>query len=233
MNWKIAAPILLILITAGYAYGVSATGEYQPLGRLGFVKFKNPDMAQGNPHSVLIANYTKDRGSNTALVVHFAGHTTGYPCYEESGVLIEELGFQDLKNDYKENNTINWLDDVKVFLFGVPDGRYRYVSDGIVFDNLDDALNYLDKKAAQYGKVGKTVLVWHGTARVGNPMIMQGCGYPLYFQLVWHEYGRIAAYYYLISGMIFPYYSDPYALAELQNAQQLQYLYNKGALDDY
>ena len=128
---------------------------------------------------------------------------------------------------------MNWLiqSSIREIIFGIPDGKFRYVSNGHVFNNLTDALQYLDEVAAQHGKTGKTIIVYHGTARGGNPNIMLGCGIPLYYQILWHKYGRMAAYYYLITGILFPYYNSPYALYELSNAGTLQKLYNKGGLD--
>lgn len=238
MKWKIIAIILiLVTILLGFVYVSNATssGEYEFLGRLAFVKISNPDIYSESPHSKLAVQYAEERGSNTILILHFAGHTSGqsYPNYVEGDILIEELGFQDSATDYKLNNSLNWAiqSSLPLFLFGVPDGRYRYVSNGHVFYNLDDALTYLDEVADQHGRKGKTVVVYHGTARGGNPNIMLGDGLPLYFQMVWHEHGRLAAYYYLIAGMLFPYYNSPYAFYELNNAQQLQDLYNNDGLD--
>ena len=233
MKWKIVLLILILFVGLVAVYSMSINTEFQPLGRLSFVKITNPDMYTGSVHSQLAAKYAQDRGSNTVLVLHLAGHTTGYPNYDEDGVLIEELGFQDSLTDYRENNNITWLieNSFQILLFGVPDGRFRYVSDGKVFNKLDDALAYLDEKAAAHGKVGKTILLYHGTARGGSPEIMVGCGAPLYFQVLDHEYGRLGAYYYLFTGLLFPYYNSPYALYELQNAQTLQNEYNSGGLD--
>lgn len=237
MNWKIWIAIILTLIIVGCAYVnlSTANGEYQPLGRLSFVKLSNPDMYSGSPHTELATKYAQDRGSNTVLVVHFAGHTGGesYPDYLDGDVLVEELGYQDSATDYKENNSMDWLikSSIQELIFGIPDGKFRYVSNGHIFYNLDDALTYLDELAAQHGKVGKTVIVYHGTARGGNPNIMLGCGVPLYYQIVWDKYGRLAAYYYLISGILFPYFNSPYSFYELSNAQKLQDLYNNGGLD--
>jgi hypothetical protein len=219
MKWKITAVILIIILITVAVYSMSINTEFQPLGRLSFVKISNPDMYSGSPHSKLAAKYAHDRGSNTVLVVHLAGHTTGYPNYMEGDVLIEELGFQDSATNYKENNNLTWLiqNSIQILLFGVPDGRFRYVSDGIVFNNLSDALKYLDEKTVAHRNKGKTLLLYHGTARGGSPEIMVGCGVPLYFQVLEHEYGRVGSYYYL--------------LYELQNAQNLQNEYNKGQLD--
>jgi hypothetical protein len=228
MRWKVVILIILILFV-GYVYITSLNGVYEPQGRLGFVKLKNPDMWKGNPHSKLVAKTAKEKGSNTVLVVHYAGHTTGYPCYKEGDVMILELGFQDKKAGYSLQ--IKWNDVLQGFLYGVPDGRYQYVSDGIVFQHLDDALAYLDKKAAQNGQKGPRLIFWHGTVKSGNPLINQGCGFPLYYQILDHEYGRLAAYYYVLTGMIFPYFNDPYRNFEIQHAAELQYYYTHNMLN--
>lgn len=236
MKFKILASIIILLIL-GWTYVTISTndGQIQPLGRLSFVKISNPDMYTGSPHSKLVAQYALDRGSNVALVVHLAGHTNGYPCYTEDNgtVLIEELGFQDSETNYHENNSYTWLvqSSIQMFLFGVPDGRFRYVSDGIVFNNLGDAMAYLNQKAANFGQKGKTVMVFHGTVRGGNPNFNLGCGAPLYFQICWYQYGRLAAYYYLLTGILYPYLKSPYTFYELTNSQYLQKAYNQGQLD--
>ncbi len=226
MNWKIIAVILIIAL--GYIYITTWNGAYEPVGRLGFVKLQNPDMYPGNPHSKLVAKYAKEHGTNTVLVVHFAGHRTGYPCYYEGDVFIMELGFLDSKGSTTQ---IDWREVIDCFLYGVPDDRWDYVSDGINFDTLDEALAYLDERAAENGQEGRRLLFWHGTVREGNPIINQGCGFPLYYKILWHEYGRLAAYYYIVRGMIFPYLNDPYRNFELQHAAELQYYYNKGMLN--
>lgn len=237
MKFKIIA-FIIILLLLGFTYVTltSANGSIAPLGRLSFVKISNPDMYSGSPHSKLLAQYAEDRGSNTALVVHLAGHTDGYPCYQEGNVFIEELGFQDSETNYRENNSYTWLiqSSLQMLIFGVPDGRFRYVSDGIVFNNLSSAMDYLNQKAIEHGKVGQTVMVFHGTVRSGNPLINLGCGAPLYFQICWYEYGRIPAYYYLITGMLFPFLNSPYTWYEIMNSVQLENAYNNGQLDlDY
>lgn len=242
MKWTIATIILALIIVFGtfyvsslYVSGLTSDSDYDFLGRLSFVKISNPDIYTDSPHSRLAVNYAKERGSNTVLILHFAGHVggTSYPNYEEDGVLVLELGFQDGATDYKLNNSMDWVvkSTLPLLLFGIPDDRYRYVSNGHVFYNLDDALAYLDEVSDQYGREGKTVVVYHGTARGGNPNIFPGDGLPLYFQMVWHKYGRLAAYYYLITGMLFPYYNSPYASYELMNWEYLQKLYNNDGLD--
>lgn len=67
----VAIAILALII--GYSYITVSNGPIQPLGRLSFVKVENPDMYPDHPHSVLLAQYASQRGSQCALVVHFAG----------------------------------------------------------------------------------------------------------------------------------------------------------------
>ena len=139
-----------------------------------------------------------------------------------------ELGFIDKQRGY--STKVDWGDVIQGFLFGQASDRYDYVSDGKIFHNLDDALAYLDKKAAQNGQVGPRLMFWHGTVRSDNPIINQGCGLPLYYQICDHYYGRLGAYYYVITGIIFPYLNSPYRNFELMNSAQLQYDYNHGLL---
>ena len=239
MKWK--WPIIIVFLAAimilssMYVSSEASDDKYEFLGRLAFVKISNPDIFEGSPHSKLAAQYAKDRGSNTVLLLHFAGHTSGqsYPNYLEDDVLVLELGFQDGATDYKLNNSEDWLkhSTFTMFMFGVPNDRFRYVSNGHIFYNLEDALYYLDQVAAQYGQEGKIVVLYHGTARGGNPNIMLGDGIPLFFEMVWLRHGRLAAYYYLLSGMLFPYYNSPYASYELFNSEQHQTLYNDNGLN--
>jgi len=228
MRWGIV--IVIILLLAGvFIYVSSANGNIEPLGRLGFVKLANPDMYPGHPHSQLLAQYAKEHGSKCALVVHFAG-SSNYRCYYEGDVYIIEMAFIDTQGTGAAGN-VNYLDSLKVALFGVPDGRYKFKSDGKVFNTYDEAMNYVYTKAAEHGQQGPIPMVWHGTARSGNPMINQGCGYPLYFDIVRREYGVLPAYYYTFKGMLLPYFSLPYRNFELQHASELQQYYTSGMLN--
>jgi hypothetical protein len=118
-----------------------------------------------------------------------------------------------------------------VALFGVPEGRYKYLSDGKTYTSYDEMMKHVKDVAQKNGHKGKIPMFWHGTARNGTPIITQGCGYPLYFQILEKNYGIIPAYLYMISGMIFPYIYNPYRNFEIQNASQLQNYYNNGSLD--
>jgi hypothetical protein len=228
MKWGIVVIVILLLI-GGYIYASSANGDIEPLGRLGFVKLANPDMYPGHPHSELLAKYAEERGSKCALVVHFAG-SSNYRSYKEGDVYIIELAFHDTQGNGAAGN-VNYFDSLKVALFGVPDGRYTYKSDGKVYNTYEEAMDHVYELAKEHGQVGPIPMVWHGTARSGNPMITQGCGYPLFFDIVRREYGIIPAYYYTLKGMLLPYLGDPYRNFELSHASSLQYYYTHGMLD--
>ena len=229
MRWGIVIVVILLLIGA-YIYIVSLNGDIEPLGRLGFVKLANPDMYPGHPHSQLLAQYAEERNSKCAMVVHFAG-SSNYRSYQEGNVYIIEVAFIDTQGNASTYNNVNWLDTLKVALFGVPDGRYHYKSDGQIYNTYDEMMAHVNELAKEHGQKGPIPMVWHGTARSGNPIFMQGCGFPLFFDICRHEYGIIPAYYYMLKGMIFPYFSDPYRNFELQHASELQYYYTHGLIN--
>ncbi|MGZ7117910.1 MAG: hypothetical protein ACXVHS_10795 [Methanobacterium sp.] len=229
MRWGIIIVVILLLLGV-YSYIVTLNGEIEPVGRLAFVKLANPDMYPGHPHSQLLAKYAEERGSKCALVVHFAG-SSNYRSYPEGDVYIIEMAFIDTQGTAQTYNGGNWLDSIKVAIFGVPDGRYKFKSDGQVFNTYDEAMAHVEKLAKQHGQQGPIPMVWHGTARSGNPVITQGCGYPLYFDITRREYGIIPAYLYTLKGMIFPYFSMPYRNFELQHASELQYYYTHGMIN--
>ena len=218
---------VFLAIVIGYSYAVAATGPVAPLGRASFVKFMNPDFYPGHPHSQLLAKYAEDRGSQCALVVHFAG-SSNYKSYQEGNTYIIEMGFVDSAGAKED---IDWGQAMQYFLFGVPDNKWTYRVNGIEFKNYDDAMNEVKTEAQEHGQVGPIPMVWHGSARAGSPIINPGCGFPLYYYICWKQYGRFAAYYYAVSGMIFPYISDPFARYELTNAQTLQQAYTSGRLN--
>jgi hypothetical protein len=217
-----------------------SNGAINPLGRLSFVEIENPDMYPGHPHSQLLANYAAERGSPCVLVVHFAG-SSNYRSYEENindisfnqgKVYIIEAAFIDTKGIGSTNmSQVNLLDSFKVALWGIPDDRYVYMSDGIVFKSYDELMTHVNTLAQEHGQTGPLPMVWHGTVRGDNPNINPGCGFPLYFQILTKTYGIIPAYVYTLYGMIFPYLNSPYRDYELSNATELQKLYNQGDLN--
>lgn len=227
MRWQLIV-IVILVIFGGYLYISSLTGPVDPVGRLGLVKLANPDMYPGHPHSQVLAQYAKEKGSKTALVLHYAGDSN-YRHYMEGDVMIIELAFVDKVN--KASTDINWNDVMQTFLFGIPKDRWEYKADGKVFENYDDAMAYVNSLAKENGQQGSIPMVYHGTARAGNPIINQGCGFPLYVQICWYQYGRFAAYYYILKGMLQPYLSLPYRNFELQHSSELQYYYTHGMLN--
>lgn len=228
MKW-ISVLLVIILLIGAYSYFNVSNGPIEPLGRLGFVKFADPDMYPGHPHSQLLAKYAEDSGSKCALVVHFAG-SSNYRSYAEGDVYIIELAFIDTQGTGAAEK-VNYLDSIKIALFGIPDGRYKFKSDGEVFNTYDEAMNHVREKAAAHGQEGPIPMVWHGTSRSENPIINQGCGFPLYFYIMSKEYGVIPAYIYTLTGIIYPYFKDPYRNFELQNANKLQKRYTSGELN--
>ncbi|HEX3014630.1 MAG TPA: hypothetical protein VHO92_10255 [Methanobacterium sp.] len=246
MKWLLVA-LSIIAIIIGYSYITVSNGPIDPLGRLSFVKLANPDMYPGHPDSELLAKYAEERGSKCALVVHFAG-SSNYRSYEENstndtdsnstnsnqnGVYIIEVGFIDTQGTGSSNlSQINLLDSLKVALFGIPDGRYKYMSDGVVYNTYDEMMAHVNELAREHGQEGAIPMVWHGTVRQDNPVVVQGCGFPLYFQVLTRTYGIIPAYVYTIEGMIFPYFNNPYRDYELKNYAQLQSYYDQGLLNE-
>ena len=231
MRLSSIALVLLVIIVV-YSYITVSNGPIEPLGRATFVKLENPDMYPGHPHSQLLAQYAEERGSKCILIVHTYGGSN-YRSYQEGNVFIIEVAFIDTKGIGSASlSQVNFLDSLKVALFGVPDGRYKYMSDGVVYNNYDEMMAHVNELAQEHGQQGPLPMVWHGTVRTDNPILVQGCGYPLYFQILTKTYGIIPAYVYMIYGMIFPYFNDPYRYFELGHASQLQYDYNHGLLDE-
>jgi hypothetical protein len=232
MNLKIIVAIILMVIIGliiGYSYSMVSNGDIEPLGRVAFVKIMNPDFYPGHLHSKLLAQYAKERGSKCALITHFGG-SSNYRSYMEDDVYIIELAFIDTQGTGATGPT-NYTDSLKIALFGAPDGRYKYKSDGIVFNSYEEAMDHVYQIAREKGQKGPLPMAWHGNARNGNPIFVQGCGFPLYFDILRREYGTIPAYIYMIKGMIFPYVFSPYRNYELGNFIKLQLLYSGGDLD--
>jgi hypothetical protein len=231
MKWLLIVLGIIALII-GYSYVTVSNGPIEPLGRLSFVKLANPDMYPGHPDSELLVKYAEESESKCAMVVHFTG-SSNYRSYNDSGVYIIEVGFIDTQGNGSVNmSQINIWDSLKVALFGVPDGRYKYMSDGHVYDTYDEMMAHVNELAREHGQQGPIPLVWHGTVRQDNPIIDQGCGFPLYFQILTETYGIIPAYVYTVKGILFPYFNNPYRDFELKNYATLQSYYNQGLLNE-
>ncbi len=230
MKWWLVALAILALIV-GYSYVTVSTGPIEPLGRLSFVKLANPDFYPGHPHSELFAQEVNKTGSKVGLIVHMYGGSN-YRSYKEGDIYIIEVAYIDTKGAGSVGlNNINFLDSLKVALFGVPDGRYKYMSDGVVYDTYDEMMDHVNKLAEEHGQQGPIPMAYHGNARIGNPVLEPGDGFPLYFQVLTKTYGIIPAYVYMLSGMLAPYFNNPYRNFELGHASQLQYYYNQGLLN--
>ncbi|ADP77839.1 conserved hypothetical protein [Methanothermus fervidus DSM 2088] len=220
--------IAIIAVYLIHVHYVVANGPFIPLGRLAFVKLANPDMYPGHPHSKVLAEYAKKYGSKCALVVHYCGGSN-YRHYMEGDVLIIQLAYIEKNKPY--TTTINWSEVWREGIYGIPDNEWEYKADGKVFKNLDDALSYVEELAKRNGQKGPIPLVYHGTVREGNVIINQGCGFPLYYYLLRKEYGPLVAYYYVIKGILFPYFNLPYRDFEIRNAPLLQFYYTNNMLN--
>ena len=230
IKWSIVAIAILVLIV-GYSYITVSNGPIDPLGRLAFVKLANPDFYPGHPHSELFAQMAESKGSKCALILHMYGGSN-YRSYQEGNVYIIEVAYIDTQGEGSIGlSNINFLDSIKVALFGVPDGRYKYMSDGKVYDNYDEMMAHVNELAREHGQTGPIPMAYHGNARIGNPIIEPGDGFPLYFQILTKKYGIIPAYVYTIEGMVYPYIYNPYRGYELLYSSQLQYFYNQGLLN--
>jgi hypothetical protein len=238
--WAFVA-IGIIAVILGYSYVTVSNGPIEPLGRLAFVKIANPDMYPGHPHAQLLGDYAAARVSQCAIVLHFAGssnyrsfaeavnETTNY---QNGSVYIIEVAFIDTQGGgSKSLNQIDMLDSLKVALYGVPDGRYKYMSDGTIYNTYDEMMAHVNQLAKAHGQQGPIPMVWHGTVRTDSPLIDPGCGFPLFFQIMTKTYGIIPAYVYTAYGLLFPYINSPYWKFELSHSSELQTLYNEGALN--
>lgn len=224
---KLVIVVIIILSVVGYVLFSTSNGAYEPAGRIGFVKLANPDMYPDHPHSKLLAQYARDRNSKCAMVVHFGG-SSNYRNYKEQEIQILSLAYVE---DKELNADINWNEVWQYGIYGIPDNLWDYKTDGKVFDTLDEALAYINSIAKKNGQEGPIPLFYHGTVRKGNPMINQGCGFPLYYHILRTKYGVLASYYYVLTGMVFPYLNLPFRNFELKKSQELQYYYNHGMLD--
>ena len=178
MKWSVVIIFILVIIV-GYSFVVVSLGPIDPLGRLSFVKLENPDMYPGHPHSVLLSQYAEKKGSKCALVLHFAGSST-YSSYQEGNVYIIEVAFIDTQGGGSSSlGQINLLDSLKVALFGVPDGRYKYMSDGVIYNNYTSMMIHVNKLAKEHGQQGAIPTVYHGTVREDNPIIVSGLWFPV------------------------------------------------------
>lgn len=243
MSKKIWAVIALgiIAVIIGYSYVTVSNGPIEPVGRLSFVKIANPDMFPGHPHADLLGQYALERGSNCVMVLHFAGSSNyrSFPetvndttSHQSGNVYIIEVSYIDTQGGgSKSMSQIDMIDSLKVALYGVPDGRYKYMSDGTIYNTYDDMMAHVKQLEQEHNQKGPLPTVWHGTVRTDNPLLDPGCGFPLYFQILTKTYGIIPAYVYTTYGLLQIFMYSPYWKYELTHATELQTLYNEGALN--
>ncbi|WP_245637461.1 hypothetical protein [Methanobrevibacter filiformis] len=191
-------------------------------------------MFPGHANAEVLSEYAAKKGSKCILVVHYGGDSN-YRNFDEDeqilapdGVSVLELAFVD-PSTYK--TYVDWGEVIQTFLFGIPEDRYDYKADGIYFNTLDEALNYIDRLAVDRGQEGPIPMFYHGTVREGDPYLNPGCGFPLYTQIAWKYYGRLGAYYYIAKGLIWPYISNKYYPYEISHLSDLQRLYNYNQLN--
>ncbi|RBQ22935.1 hypothetical protein ALNOE001_13240 [Candidatus Methanobinarius endosymbioticus] len=224
----------IILIFGAYLWLMSQISLIEPVGRLSVTKLGNPDMFPNHGNAAVLGEYAAKTGSKCVLVVHYGGDSNYRQFHQESflsasgEVKVLELAFID-PSTYK--TYVDWGEVIYSFLFGVPEDRYTYRADGIFFETFDEALMYIDTEAQNYGQEGPIPMFYHGTVRTGGPYLNPGCGFPLYTQISWKEYGRFGAYYYIAKGLIWPYLSNKYYPYEISHLSDLQKLYNEGKLD--
>ncbi len=198
--------LAIIAVIIGYSYVTVSNGPIEPLGRLAFVKLANPDMYPGHPHSVLLSQEAQKVGSKTALVLQLYGGSN-YRSYQEGNVYIIEVAFIDTQGAGSISlNQVNFLDSVKVALFGVPPGRYEYMSDGVVYPTYASMMQHVETLAQEHGQVGPIPMFFKGTVREGSPVITPGEGFPLYFQILTNTYGIVPAWIYTFTGLLAPYF---------------------------
>lgn len=226
--------LALILIFGAYLWGMTQISLVEPVGRLTITKIGNPDMFPDHGNAEVLGDYAAKTGSKCVLVVHYGGDSNYRQFVQESPlsssgeVKIIELAFVD-PSTYK--TYVDWGEVFYTFMFGIPEDRYTYRADGISFQTLDEALAYVDQEAKNYGQEGPIPMFYHGTVRQGGPYLNPGCGFPLYTQISWKQYGRFGAYYYVAKGLIWPYLSNRYYPYEISHLSDLQKLYNEGNLD--
>ena len=225
--------IAILLIFGFYLWGMSQFSLVEPVGRLTVTKVANPDMFPNHPNAEVLAEYAAKKGSKCVLVVHYGGDSN-YRHFAQENILalndvtVLELAFVD-PSTYRTD--VDWLEVIYTFFLGIPEDRYTYRADGIEFDTLDGALGYIDKLAKERGQEGPIPMFFHGTVRKDGPYLNPGCGFPLYTQIAWKQYGRFGAYYYIARGLIWPFVSNRYYAYQISHLSDLQRLYNYGQLD--
>jgi hypothetical protein len=74
-------------------------------------------------------------------------------------------------------------------------------------------------------------MFYHGTVRADNPYSNPGCGFPLFTQIAWKEYGRFGAYYYVFKGLLWSFVSNTFYPYQISHFSTLNDLYNSDRLN--
>ncbi len=225
--------IALALIT----YAILLVREYDevsrtlgtPMGRIAYVKLHNPDVAPGTPHIAKLVRFAKEHGYDKILVVHNAG-VVGYAHFRYRGVLIVQLGWMDARGNYAPPNRDMLIDDV---LYGHRPARGVWVADDKTWPTERAALKHV--LSVLRSTPGRTMFVWHGSVRYGNPLLDPGCGGEPYYWLLFRCGGRVLAYTMMLIGDFSPFlfYGWKFTEEELEHHKELQKLYNDGFLNTH
>ncbi|WP_148689038.1 hypothetical protein [Methanopyrus sp. SNP6] len=199
-----------------------------PWGRAVYVKLHNPDIAPGTPHILALVNFAKQHGYSKILVIHNAGKI-GYSHFWYRGILIIQLGWYDYRTVFAQPELWLVMEDV---LYGQRPMLGIWIADRREFRSMHEAINHV--RDLESAVPGRTMVVWHGSCRNGNPLWNLGCGAEPYFWILSAYGGRVLALTLAALGNFAPivFYGDA-ALAELRNYDKLQALYNSGTLNRY
>ncbi|WP_457614858.1 hypothetical protein [Methanopyrus sp.] len=218
--------LYLFLLCAEYSEFQHLFGD--PWGRAVYVKLHNPDIAPGTPHIQALIDFAKRHGYSKILVIHNAGKI-GYSHFWYHGVLVIQLGWYDYRTVFAQPELGLVLEDV---LYGRRPMLGVWIADRREFHDMSEAVNYV--RSLESTVPGRTMVVWHGSCRDGNPLWNLGCGAEPYFWILSAYGGRVLAVTLAVLGNFAPlvFYGDA-ALAELKNYDKLQALYNSGTLNHY
>ncbi|WP_456482167.1 hypothetical protein [Methanopyrus sp.] len=218
--------LYLALLSAEYSEFQRFLGD--PWGRAVYVKLHNPDIAPGTPHIRSLVDFAKRHGYSKILVIHNAGRI-GYSHFWYRGVLIIQLGWYDYRTVFAQPDLGLILEDV---LHGRRPMLGTWIADRREFDSMKEAVDYV--RGLESTVPGRTMVVWHGSCRYGNPLWNLGCGAEPYFWILSNYGGRVLALTSVVLGDFAPFvfYGDA-ALAELENYDKIQALYNSGTLNKF
>ncbi len=235
---RVARRIITAMVAVGLvSYVTTLVWEYEkvskifgdPMGRIAYVKLHNPDVAPGTPHIVKLVKFAKEHGYDKVLVIHNAG-VIGYVHFKYRGVLIVQLGWMDKRGNYAPpNENMVWED----ILYGHRPAQGVWVADDRTWPSERAAVKHV--LSLLRSTPGRTMFVWHGSVRYGNPLLDPGCGGEPYYWLLFKYGGRVLAYTMMIVGDFSPFlfYGWKFTEEELLHYKTLQKLYNDGFLNTH